>query len=542
MKYIAAHLFSIIEKRRCRVGKHKLIWLVLVGLFTNSVWAETQLNLTKGVTAVSRDVYDLHMLVLYICTAIGILVFGAMFWSIAFHRKSKGVKPADFHESTKVEILWTAIPIVILIAMAVPATQTLIAMEDNSNSDVTIQITGSQWKWHYKYFDQDIEYYSVLSTPREQYQNQQETSAVKGENYLLEVDKPLVIPANKKVRFLITSDDVIHSWWVPAFAVKQDANPGFINEAWTRVEEPGVYRGQCAELCGKDHGFMPIVVEVKSAEDYDTWINEQKQRIADAASAEQDSLNASLSKEELMQLGETTYTAYCSACHQPTGLGLPPAFPALKGSPIATTGSIADHLDIVFNGKAGTGMQAYGKQLSLKEIAAVVTYERNAWGNDTGDVVQASDVKSAVDNSSVEGTAQDAVAPVAMETNGEDTIEIVTAEAPVEDLAKVYSKDELMTIGEKVYMTACVACHQPTGAGLPPAFPALKGSVIATGDVAIHLDMVINGSQKNPAMAAFTNQLTKTEIAAVVTYERNAWGNNTGDLVQPAAVDAASAK
>ncbi|HBY88143.1 MAG TPA: cytochrome c oxidase subunit II, partial [Colwellia sp.] len=201
------------------MGKHKLIWLVLVGLFTNSVWAETQLNLTKGVTAVSRDVYDLHMLVLYICTAIGILVFGAMFWSIAFHRKSKGVKPADFHESTKVEILWTAIPIVILIAMAVPATQTLIAMEDNSNSDVTIQITGSQWKWHYKYFDQDIEYYSVLSTPREQYQNQQETSAVKGENYLLEVDKPLVIPANKKVRFLITSDDVIHSWWVPAFAV-----------------------------------------------------------------------------------------------------------------------------------------------------------------------------------------------------------------------------------------------------------------------------------------------------------------------------------
>jgi cytochrome c oxidase subunit 2 len=287
---------------------------------------------------------------------------------------------------------------------------------------------------------------------------------------------------------------------------------------------------------------MPIVVEVKSAEDYDTWINEQKQRIAAAASAEQDSLNASLSKEELMQLGETTYTAYCSACHQPTGLGLPPAFPALKNSPVATTGSIADHLDIVFNGKAGTGMQAYGKQLSLKEIAAVVTYERNAWGNDTGDVVQASDVKSAVDNSSVEGTAQDAVAPVAMETNGEDTIEIVTAEAPVEDLAKVYSKDELMTIGEKVYMTACVACHQPTGAGLPPAFPALKGSVIATGDVAIHLDMVINGSQKNPAMAAFANQLTKTEIAAVVTYERNAWGNNTGDLVQPAAVDAASAK
>ena len=522
------------------MGKHKLIWLVLVSLFTNSAWADMQLNLTKGVTAVSRDVYDLHMLVLYICTAIGVIVFGAMFWSIAFHRKSKGVKPADFHESTKIEILWTAIPIVILIAMAIPATHTLIAMEDNSNSDVTIQITGSQWKWHYKYFDQDIEYYSVLSTPREQYQNQKETIATKGEYYLLEVDKPLVIPANKKVRFLITSDDVIHAWWVPAFAVKQDANPGFINEAWTKVDEPGIYRGQCAELCGKDHGFMPIVVEVKSEADYDIWINEQQQRNAQAAEAERASLSASLSKEELMQLGEITYTAYCSACHQPTGLGLPPAFPALKGSPITTTGSAKEHINIVFNGKAGTGMQGYGKQLSMKQIAAVVTYERNAWGNNTGDVVQASDVKSAV-AASVEDTAQEATASIAIETAVEEVVETITEGAPVEALAKVYSHDELMTMGEKVYMKACVACHQPTGAGLPPAFPALKGSAIATGDIAVHLDMVLNGSKKNAAMAAFASQLTKTEIAAVVTYERNAWGNNTGDLVQPAAVDAASA-
>lgn len=524
------------------MGKHKLTWLVLVSLFTNSTWAETQLNLTKGVTAVSREVYDLHMLVLYICTAIGVLVFGAMFWSIAFHRRSKGVKPADFHESTKVEILWTAIPIVILIAMAIPATKTLIAMEDNENSDVTIQITGSQWKWHYKYFDQDIEYYSVLSTPREQYQNQLENNAIKGENYLLEVDKPLVIPANKKVRFLITSDDVIHSWWVPAFAVKQDANPGFINEAWTRVEEPGIYRGQCAELCGKDHGFMPIVVEVKSTKDYDAWLNKQKQLIAEAASAEQASLSASMSKEELMQLGETTYTAHCSACHQPTGLGLPPAFPALKGSPVTTTGTIKDHIKIVYNGKAGTGMQAYGKQLSLKEIAAVVTYERNAWSNDTGDLVQSADVKSAVESSSAEETAQNATPPPVTEAKVEAAVETITEKALVEDLTKVYSQEELMTMGEEVYMKACVACHQPTGAGLPPAFPALKGSVIAKGDIAIHIDMVLNGSKKNPAMAAFSSQLTKTEIAAVVTYERNAWGNNTGDLVQPAAVDAASAK
>lgn len=376
------------------MSRRNLTWLLWLSIFSNSAWADTQLNLTKGVTAISREVYDLHMLVLYICTIIGVIVFGAMFWSMAFHRKSKGAKAADFHESTKVEVLWTAIPIVILIAMAIPATKTLITMENNDNSDVTIQITGSQWKWHYKYFDEDIEYYSVLSTPREQYENQESDTAVKGENYLLEVDRPLVIPINKKVRFLITSDDVIHAWWVPAFAVKQDANPGFINEAWTKIDEPGVYRGQCAELCGKDHGFMPIVVEVKSVEDYNIWLDEQKQLISKAADAEKASLSSSMSKDELMQLGETTYMAYCAACHQPTGLGIPPAFPALKDSPIATTGSITDHIDIVVNGRAGTGMQGYGKQLSLKEIAAVVTYERNAWGNDTGELVQSADVKA----------------------------------------------------------------------------------------------------------------------------------------------------
>jgi len=524
------------------VSRRNLTWLLWLSVFSNSTWADTQLNLTKGVTAISNEVYDLHMLVLYICTAIGVIVFGAMFWSMAFHRKSKGAKPADFHESTKVEILWTAIPIIILIAMAIPATHTLIAMENNDNSDVTIQVTGSQWKWHYKYFDQEIEYYSVLSTPREQYENHENDTAVKGENYLLEVDKPLVIPVNKKVRFLITSDDVIHSWWVPAFAVKQDANPGFINEAWTKIDEPGIYRGQCAELCGKDHGFMPIVVEVKSTEDYQRWLDEQKLLISQAADAEKASLSASMSKEELMQLGATTYTAYCAACHQPTGLGLPPAFPALKGSPVATTAPIQDHINIVFNGKAGTGMQGYGKQLSLKEIAAVVTYERNAWGNDTGDLVQASDVKSTIEGSSPESEKSKAASPATMKNQLKEVVGSITAKAPAEDLAKVYSHDELMTMGEKVYIQACAACHQASGTGLPPAFPALKDSPIAKGDVSVHIDMVLNGSKKNAAMAAFSGQLTKTEIAAVVTYERNAWGNNTGDLVQPAAIDAASAK
>ena len=514
--------------------RRNLGWLLLGSVLSSSAWADMQLNLTKGVTEVSREVYDLHMLAMYICVVIGVVVFGAMFWSMVFHRKSKGAKSADFHESTKVEILWTAIPIVILIAMAVPATKTLIDMENNDNSDVTIQITGSQWKWHYKYFDQDIEFYSVLSTPREQYENQQGETAEKGENYLLEVDKHLVIPVNKKVRFLITSDDVIHAWWVPAFAVKQDANPGFINEAWTKVDKPGIYRGQCAELCGKDHGFMPIVVEVKSEADYAKWLDEQHQIAAQAAEAEKASLTAEVSMDDLMVLGETTYVAYCAACHQVSGAGLPPAFPALKDSPIAM-GDIGTHIQTVFNGKAGTGMQGYGKQLSMKQIAAVVTYERNAWGNNTGDAVQASDVKAAVEN-----VMNNAVEQVTDKI--ENPIDISASKAPAEDLTKVYSEAELMVMGEEVYMKACVACHQPTGLGLPPAFPALKDSAIAKGDIAVHIDMVVNGSKKNPAMAAFGSQLTKTEIAAVVTYERNAWGNNTGDLVQPAAVDAASAK
>jgi len=506
------------------------------------VWADMQLNLTKGVTETSREVYDLHMLVMYICTIIGIVVFGAMFWSMAFHRKSKGAKAASFHESTKVEILWTAIPIVILIAMAIPATKTLIDMENNDNSDVTIQITGSQWKWHYKYFDQNIEFYSVLSTPRDQYENQQGNSANKGENYLLEVDRHLVIPVNKKVRFLITSDDVIHAWWVPAFAVKQDANPGFINEAWTKVDEPGIYRGQCAELCGKDHGFMPIVVEVKSEEDYALWIDEQNALVAQAAEAEKASLNASIPMEDLMALGETTYVAYCAACHQVSGMGLPPAFPALKGSSVATTGDIASHISTVFNGIAGTGMQGYGKQLSLKQIAAVVTYERNAWGNNTGESAQASDVQSVVAGGVSNTVDTTKLADGTVEEKVVEVAAVVEKGIPTEDLTKEYSKDELMKMGEEVYIASCAACHQPTGVGLAPVFPALKDSVIATGDISVHIDMVLNGSKKNPAMAAFSGQLTKTQIAAVVTYERNAWGNNTGDLVQPAAVDAVSAK
>ena len=349
--------------------------------------SDMPLNMTKGVTEISEQVYNLHMTIFIICCVIGAVVFGIMFWSIVRHRKSRGVEPAQFHESTKVEILWTAIPVVILIIMAIPATKTLIAMEDTTEADVTVVVTGSQWKWHYKYLQHDVEFYSLLATQKEQIANK----FAKGENYLLEVDRPLVIPTGKKVRFLMTSDDVIHSWWVPAFAVKKDANPGFINEAWTRVEKPGLYRGQCAELCGKDHGFMPIVVIAKEPAEFEAWLNAEQQRIAKAKAEEQELLAMNMSMEELMQTGERTYVAHCAACHQPNGEGLPGIFPALKGSALALEDK-AGHIGIVVNGKAGTAMQAYGKQLSLKELAAVITYERNAWGNNTGELVQAADV------------------------------------------------------------------------------------------------------------------------------------------------------
>lgn len=358
----------------------------------SAIAAEMPLNMTKGVTEISQQVYDLHMTIFYICCGIGLVVFGAMFWSIVHHRKAKGVQPAQFHESTKVELLWTAIPVVILVLMAIPATQTLIAMEDTTKSEVTVLVTGSQWKWHYKYLEYPVEYYSLLATPAKQIQNKLQ----KNENYLLEVDRPLVIPTGKKVRFLMTSDDVIHSWWVPAFAVKKDANPGYINEAWTQVNEPGTYRGQCAELCGKDHGFMPIVVVAKTPDDFNSWIQAEGERLAKLKAAEQELLSMQMTMAEAMALGEKVYQGYCAACHQPGGVGLPGVFPALKGSKIATLADQkAAHINIVLNGKAGTAMQAFGKQLSLQEIAAVISYERNAWDNNTGDLIQAADIQAA---------------------------------------------------------------------------------------------------------------------------------------------------
>lgn len=351
---------------------------------------ETRFNMTRGATELSQQVFDLHMTIFYICVAIALVVFGLMFWSIVHHRKAKGVVPAQFHGSMKIEMLWTAIPVLILVAMAVPATRTLVAMEDASASELTVLVTGSQWKWHYKYLDYPIEFYSVLATPRAQIANE----ADKASDYLMAVDKPLVLPTGKKVRFLLTADDVIHSWWVPDFAIKKDAVPGFINETWARIDKPGLYYGRCAELCGRDHGFMPVAVDVKTPEEFEAWAQQQ---VAQAEQAKAEAATAGpMAMDELMALGQKVYESACVACHQASGEGLAGVFPALKGSAIAT-GYPAAHIHIVLFGKAGTAMQAFGKQLGVKELAAVITYERNAWGNAKGDMVQPADIVAAIE-------------------------------------------------------------------------------------------------------------------------------------------------
>ena len=353
-------------------------------------WAEYQLDLRPGVTSVSQGAYEIHTLVMWICVVIGIIVFGAMIYSIIMHRKSRGHEAAKFDDNLTVEIVWTIVPFIILGFMAVPATKVLLAMEDVSNSDMSIKVTAYQWKWHYDYNvgenAKDINFFSNLSTPIEEIKNK----ATKNDNYLLEVDNRVVVPINKKIRLLFTSADVIHAWWIPDFGVKKDAIPGYINESWFKTDKVGTYRGQCAELCGTNHGFMPIVVDVVSEADYETWI---ASKMESAAAAEASS-NKTWTKDELMERGKTVYATSCAACHQADGAGIPNVFPGLVGSPIVI-GDVAKHIDVVVNGVSGTAMQAFGPQLNDADLAALVTYERNAWGNDTGDVVQPADIKAA---------------------------------------------------------------------------------------------------------------------------------------------------
>lgn len=352
-----------------------------------AVHAAWELNMPRGVTLISREAYDQHMLMLWWCVGIGIVVFGAMFYAMIRHRHGAGHTAAHFHHNTFAEIVWTVVPALILVVMAIPATRALIVMEDTSEADMTLKVTGYQWKWRYEYLEDEVDFFSSLAPEsREAIYADPFTR----ENYLLEVDNEVVLPVGRKVRILLTANDVIHAWWVPALGMKKDAIPGFINELWTRVDEPGVYRGQCAELCGKDHGYMPIVVRAVPEGEYVAWVEDRHaaQELV-AAEAQRD-----WTKDELMARGKEVYDVACVACHQANGQGLPPTFPAISGSPIAT-GPLESHMDRVMNGKPGTAMAAFAGQLNDADLAAIITYQRNALGNSVGDEVQPATIRAA---------------------------------------------------------------------------------------------------------------------------------------------------
>ena len=373
-------------KQRYKIGGVLASWWV--PLVTQADW---QVNMPIGPTDMSRSIHNIHMLTFWVCVVIGIGVFSVMIYSIIKHRKSVGAIALNFHENTMIELIWTVVPIIILISLAIPAAKTLIKIEDSSKSDMTIKVTGYQWKWEYEYPEEGIRFFSNLDEKSRQ-------ASAKGsgidpasvDHYLREVDNAVVVPVGKKVRFLFTANDVNHSWWVPELAIKKDAIPGFVNDMWTLIERPGVYRGQCAELCGTGHGFMPIKVVAMEAADYSKWLSDEKQKVAAAAA----SSSKEWSKDELMVQGEKIYKSACAACHQVTGLGIPGVFPALKGSKIVTS-DLKAHLNIVLHGKSGTAMQAFATQLNDADIAAVITYERNAFDNNTGDIVQPATVKAA---------------------------------------------------------------------------------------------------------------------------------------------------
>ncbi|MFK8075124.1 MAG: cytochrome c oxidase subunit II [Granulosicoccus sp.] len=408
------------------VSRWALLSLMLL-LVPLGAWADWgALNMPQGVTEISNEVYTLHMRIFYICCAIGAAVFAVMIYSMFVHRKSKGAKPATFHESTTVEIVWTVVPLIILIAMAIPAARVLIKMEDFSDSEMSIKVTGYQWRWHYEYMDSGVSFFSQLEPTHNQARQMgsdidlQSTFVPEsgnyqgeGEIYLKEVDNELVVPVGKKIRFLHTAADVIHSWWVPDLAVKKDAIPGFINENWALIEEPGIYRGKCAELCGRDHGFMPVVVRAVSQEEYDSWIAEKQSAMASASGQSE----RQWAHKELVSVGEKVYQANCMSCHQAEGQGIPGMFPAIAGSEIAT-GSIDQHVDTVMNGIEGSMMTKFSDVLSDADIAAVITFQRNAFGNSTGDTLQPAHIKSLRDGLDISAPASVAALPDMNTTTG----------------------------------------------------------------------------------------------------------------------------
>ena len=370
--------------------------------------ADYHVDILPPVTPISRQIYALHWGILWVCVAIFVIVFGTMFWSIYKHRRSMGAKAAQFHENTTIEVIWTIIPFVILVGMAYPATRTVLNMKDASNADLSIKVTAYQWKWEYEYLDKDgVRFFSNLSTPHDQIDERHGPGKKKNENYLLEVDRVMVVPVKKKVRLLITSNDVIHGWYVPQFGINQYGIPGFIKDAWFTAETPGRYRGQCSQICGKEHGYMPIVVDAVSVADYDKWKADMKAKMPQPVAAEAPAAGATVAAAaapaedpnkkwtlgELKAKGEQVYGPNCAACHQATGKGMPPAFPALDGSKVVT-GPKAGQIALELKGKPNTAMAAFDR-LSDSELAAVITYTRNSWGNKTGEVIQPAEIKAA---------------------------------------------------------------------------------------------------------------------------------------------------
>jgi len=352
---------------------------------------------------IAQQIYDLHWAIMWVCVVIFVIVFGAMFYSIFKHRKSVGAKAAHFHENTTVEVIWTVIPFVILIGMAYPATKTVLEMKDTANPDLTIKVTAYQWAWEYDYLQDGVKFNSLLATPRAQIEEWERKGEAKNPDYLLEVDNPMVVPAGKKVRLLVTSNDVIHGWYVPQLGINQYGIPGFVKDTWFKADKPGTFRGQCSQICGKEHGYMPIVVVAKAPEEYAAWVKEQKAKspqaaapaqvaAAPSAAAAAEDPNKKWTPGELKALGEKVYAANCVACHQATGKGMPPAFPALDGSKLVT-GAKGAQIALVLNGKQGTAMASFAR-LSDSELAAVITYTRTAWGNKAGEVTPA-EIKAA---------------------------------------------------------------------------------------------------------------------------------------------------
>lgn len=452
----------------------KKSWTIIVSsIVTPSLWAAPQYNLPKGVTPVSHDIYNLHMIAFWVCVAIGLIVFSVMIYSIIAHRKRPGHKPAKFHGNTKLEIIWAVVPAIILIGLAIPATYVLMRMHDTNDAHLTVKVTGLQWKWRYDYLNHNVGFYSNIATSPDEIANLK----AKNPHYLLEVDKPLVLPINTKIRIVTTSNDVIHSWWVPDLGVKKDAVPGFINETWVYINKPGIYRGQCAELCGMNHAFMPIVVVAMQPNEFNQWLAKQKQTKV----AQQKTSTQKLDKNELMKLGEKVYLRTCSACHQANGQGLPPAFPSLIKSPMIT-GDVNAHVDIVLNGKSGTAMQAFREQLSDAEIAAVVTYERNSWDNNTGDVIQPIEVNTLRTGKKNETTTQPAAKP------------------------KITLSSQQREKGEMLFQQYCASCHTPD-----------KLSEITSKEPEAQIRITLFGNL-TAAMPNFNIWLTDQDVIDILNY------------------------